>query len=194
MNIQILIAKILSTTYLNKKCNLNYIPDRLHWNNKEVIEVFFINEELYWRCKEEKFLNPYAEISLADVSINRQGNPSCPISEPNDALYNITDSKNEQYECGIIILEIKEINKPYIKKFVDTDGANIEHTVEMELIHDPLNCMYPHSLFKFRLNGQEVTMLNYESTLKKSNKAISRLRKRCKDELTRMIKSKIVRF
>ncbi|OFY20130.1 MAG: hypothetical protein A2W98_12345 [Bacteroidetes bacterium GWF2_33_38] len=184
----------MSTICLHKKCNLAYIPAKLHWNNKKAINEFFLNEELYWRCKEEKFSNPYAEISLADVSINRQGNPCAPISEPQDALYNLTDSKNEKYDCGIIILEIKEISKPYIKKYEDIDGNENIHKLEMELIHDPLNCMYPHSLFKFRLNGQDVTMSNYDSTLKKSNKAISRLRKRCKDELTRMIKTKIVKF
>lgn len=186
--------KVLPTISSNNKCSLSYIPKRLHWGSKKKINVFFLNEELYWRCDQSNFDNPYTSISLADVSINRQGNPKSPISHPSDVLYDTTDSLNEKYHKGVIVLEIKKINQPYVKEYNLIDANNININVKMELLHDPLCCMFPHCIFQFRLNNSIVTIENYKKTFGKDNKHLSRLRKSCKDELTRMIKLKIVEF
>lgn len=67
-------------------CKIPYIPPKLHWNGRPTISEFCIDEELYWRCKPEIGL-PYQEISLTDVSHNRQGNPDKVLSDFDDVLW-----------------------------------------------------------------------------------------------------------
>ena len=133
-------------------------------------------------------------MSLYDLSINREGKKNHPISKPSDVLYDITESENEFYQTSYIILKINEISKPYYykKKIIQKDSDNKSHEVIIELIHDPLPCMYPHSIFRFFHDNQIVTKENFKNTLgKKSQK---RLRQKCRDSLTRMIVEKKVVF
>ena len=133
------------------------------------------------RCNKEDLSNPYNSITIAELSHNRQGLNENIISEANDVLYNIS-SKNsfEKYDKEICSIKIKDLNneEQYDKFFTDQhNSANIK------LIHQPVPCMYPHTIFRIILNGEIVTFDNYKTGLKKLNK----LRIIIKEELASMI-------
>ena len=142
---------------------------------------------------------PYTAIELRDVSINRQGNPRDPISKISDVLYNVEPgAASIRYDDkGVVVLVIKHIIPPdkYKKTFQEAQPqSDVLHTVTMELIHDPLNCMYPHCVFRFFYNGELVTDENYDRGLGRDNKTLSKLRKKCKAELNEMIVRREVSF
>jgi hypothetical protein len=185
---------------LYKKCPLDHIPNRLQWGLKRRKNNFYLGEELYWRCNPNKIdsENPYSDISLFDVSINRQGNPKKPICIDRDVLFNIEGKGITLYEQGIITLKIKELSNPYNyrKKFQESFPNSEDdkiYIVNMELIHKPLQCMFPHSVFQFTFENVAVTKENYGNGFGKSNRTLSKLRQKCKAELLGMI-IKEVRF
>ncbi len=74
-------------------CDLPHIPERLHSKGRPTLEEFFIEEELYWRCKPEIDL-PYQEISLTEISHNRQDKSENPLSISTDVLWNTDKTKD----------------------------------------------------------------------------------------------------
>jgi hypothetical protein len=167
-------------------CDLPHIPERLHTQQRPVLEEFFIEEELYWRCKPEIDL-PYQEISLTEISHNRQGNSDNPFSISTDVLWNTDRNKDfEKYEYDIIVLKIKELNPDsnYTKEFKEMAGEE-ELKVLVQLIHDPIACNYAHSIFRYIYDGLIVTFENYKQTI--GHNRTKRLRIHCKLELQAMI-------
>jgi hypothetical protein len=164
-------------------CKIPYIPSKLHWNGRPIIKEFYLEEELYWRCKPETDL-PYQEISLIDISHNRQGSIKNIISDSIDVLWNIDENKSfEKYEYDIIVLKIKELlpNNTFVNEF-EMDGIHIS----MNLLHEPINCNYSHTIFKFIYqNSVEVTFENYKETL--GHKKAKKVRSLCKLKLQAMI-------
>ena len=152
---------------------------------------------LYRRCKTLDE-DPYDGISLYDLSGNREGYWYNRLSYPKDVLYNLTEdrSKGEFLNEFVLALEIKEIseNRTYekllIESGVDDKGAPFTHTCLIKLLHDKIPCNYSHCIFQITFNGNVVTKENYKKTFGKDNKAISRLRKKCKVELAEMIFTK----
>jgi hypothetical protein len=166
-------------------CELPHIPERLHRKERPVLEEFFIEEELYWRCDPEIDL-PYQSISLVDVSHNRQGKEDNPFSIPSDVLWNTDKNKNfEKYEYDIIPLKIKELlDGRYFKEFKEIINDE-EVSVVIHLIHDPITCNYAHSIFRFTYNNITVTFENYKQTL--GHKRARTLRNLCKLEIQAII-------
>jgi len=171
---------------ISNKCDLDYIPSHLHWNSRPKVHQFYVNEKLYWRCKPENADNPYKAVSLVDISVNRSGTSDFFFSYPDDVLFDTSNSENERYINKIpLMLEIKRVKLYDASLIIRVE--DIEDFVGIQLIHDPLKCNYAHSLFRFRFQGQTVDWNNYDKTLGKKNKTRSRLRRACKDEISKMI-------
>lgn len=175
-------------------CYLNYIPDRLHWNNRPVITEFAVGDIIYRRCFPEELDNPYATISLADLSHNIGTNAEVVISYEKDVLLSIRpDEEFENYEdkitCTLVIKSLNP-NNCYNKPFGPVKKGNVDYQATMEFIHNPDTCMYPHSVFRIIMNGSEVTMDNYKQTL--GNKSLSKLRTLIRDEIASMIRRRVI--
>lgn len=172
-------------------CTLEYIPARLKRDNRPVIPIFQVGENLFYRCKAEHLENPYKTISIAELSHNRSGDLNEPLSQADDVLFNIRqDDPIERYlDLEVCTLEIKSLTPQNIyKKHFSEIKANISYSATMELIHGPENCMYPHSVFRVYLAEEVVTIENYKTTLAKYQK----LKTSIKEELASMIKRKQV--
>ena len=168
-------------------CPLHYIPGRLHTNDRQIIDEFEVNENLYKRCKPEDLKNPYWAATLSELSHNRSGLTGDILCNPDDVLYNIKlEEQAEKYEglkvCTIRIKDLNDENR-YKKTFSEIKNGEIFNAV-IELFHDPIPCMYPHSVFRIWLNGEIVTYENYKQTLKKVN----RIRNSIREELASMIR------
>lgn len=168
-----------------------YIPERLHMKNRSCVETFEVGECLYMRCNPKVVDNPYKEISIAELSHNRAGLAADILSVPEDVLYSIKlDEPFEKYEGKVICtLEIKSLTPEhkYHKTFTQEKNGEL-YTSVIELLHDPEECMYPHSVFRVWLNGETITKDNFGKTIGKLNK----IRTELKEELASMIKRKQV--
>lgn len=172
----------------NAKCELPYIPNYLHWDNKEINPNFFHEEKLFWRCRPEKAENPYKTISLAEVSVNRSGNKDNFYSKPDDVFWDTTNSENERYEDFIALqLAVKKVDfdKNPEKVVTAYNSNNDLLKAILALVHDPLPCNYSHCLIRVILEGDIITLDNYKKKFGK--KSLKRLRQACKDEVSKMI-------
>lgn len=187
-------------------CNLSYIPARLVWGGRPIVQSFKIGEKLFRRCKEEERENPFDSISLVDLSLNRGGDEEFQFSLPKDVLYNTnpTETKTQQVfdEEVVVALEIKELDaqSQYRKLFYEPVGNQNEEQLygqfccEIFLRHKPDDCNYSHCSFEFYYKGEEVTWKNYKTTLGKGNSETRKLRTKCKYEISRMIIKEEVRI
>ncbi|MDI6045653.1 hypothetical protein [Flavobacterium yafengii] len=169
-------------------CNLNYIPNHLHTNDKPLIEQFYIGEKLFYRCKPENLKKPYDNISLYDISHNRDFNDNKTFTE-NDVFYNIIeDDVREKYENfnfnSFYIKNLSEGHHTYIKQFVFEDL-----TASITLKHSPVPCMYPHSVLEICIGNVVINNENYKIELGKKNQKFSTLRSLIRQELTSLIQT-----
>ena len=82
----------------------------------------------------------------------------------------------------MIVLKIKELlsDNRFAKEFNEDDVH-----VYMSLLHEPINCNYAHTIFKFIYQVNiEVTFGNYKETL--GHKRAKKVRSACKLELQKM--------
>ncbi len=164
-------------------CDLPYIPERLHQNGRVSIPSFNVGEFVYRRARPNELENPFAKISLTDISVNRSGRNQ-ELSIPDDVLFSIRNEEDfEVYtDLEICTLQIKDLNREnqYAKQFSDD-----EDLLTIKLLHDPVECMYAHSVFEIALNNEIVTFDNYANTLKA--KRHRKLRSQVRQELATMI-------
>ena len=167
-------------------CSISYIPERLHRNNRPIIDHFEVGECLYMRCKPDVVHNPYMGISITELSHNRQGLSTNYLSIPDDVMYNIDIEKNYEIipDRVICILKIKSLNaeNKYRKVFTQTKNEH-QHECVIELLHDPECCMYPHAVFRVWLDNIRITYDNYEKTINK----LKEIKQKLKYELASMI-------
>ncbi|HUZ60475.1 MAG TPA: hypothetical protein VMU83_17020 [Hanamia sp.] len=172
-----------------QECLLHYIPNPLHTNERQIIDEFEVNENLYKRCKAEDLKNPYRADTLSELSHNRSWLIGDILCNPDDVLYNIKPGENdEKYEdLKVCTIRIKDLNKKnrYKKNFSEIKNGEIFNAV-IELLHDPIPCMYPHSVFRIWLNGEIITYENYTRTLKR----VHQIRNSIREELASMIRKK----
>ena len=170
-------------------CVLKHIPERLHTNSKPIINEFKVGEEIYRRCKPEELENPFTSISIADLSVNRQGMDK-EMSQPEDVLINILECGAENYNLEICTLEIKSLleNNTFHKEFTEEKNG-VKFKAEMKLIHAPDCCMYPHCEFRVWLDNEHITISNFSIKLKKLKGIKAELR----HELAKMIIQKEIR-
>jgi len=169
----------------HEHCQIEYIPHHLKRNGRDPINEFFISERLYKRWKNPNTNHPYTDISLTDLSHNRQGTSENILSEPSDVLFNI-DSKDgcERYDEAYIAIEIMELtdDQKYYKEIVDDKNSAI--WAEITLEHTPLVCNYSHCEFVFYFKGEKVKWVNYGATL--GSTEAKTVRKTCRNELSKM--------
>ncbi len=187
-------------------CELSYIPPRLVWGGRPVVPTFKIGEKLFRRCKAEERENPFDSISLVDLSLNRGGDEDFEFSVPRDVLFNTnpTEKKMQQlFDDEVVVeLEIMELNSKaqYKKKFYEPEldqneeKSNDQFCCEIFLRHKPDKCNYSHCAFEFYFKGELVTWSNYTKTLGKKNSETSKIRTKCKFEISRMIIKEEVRI
>jgi hypothetical protein len=179
----------------NLDCTLLYIPEHLHFKGKPIINTFSIGEKLYYRCLPQNLQKPYDSINLKDISHNRN---FC-----NDTLFgeecvkfNIDPlnefEKYETYNVVTLLITNLDNNQTYSKSFTRTNHEQKLHNVLIYLKHDPIACMYPHSVFEIKLDGVVVTSENYKETIGKGNKFFSNIRSEIRQELTLLIQNGIV--
>lgn len=176
-------------------CDLAHIPPRLHYNDRPLLDEFHIGEEIYRRSKLEAIEHPFAAISLADISVNRQGNPQSPLSVHDDVLFNTVHSEGEdvpKYRQGVVVLEVKELlgDNTFKKEFHGQDKQGNPVILELHLKHRPIPCNYVHCVFELIFNGEVVTMANYKNTLDKYKE----LKNNCRLAIQQMIIRREIRI
>jgi len=169
-------------------CNLDYIPLHLHTNDQPIIDQFYIGEKLFYRCKPENLTKPYDNISLYDISHNRDFNNAQTFTE-NDVFYNIIEGDlREKYDdLNFISFHIKNLSKgkhTYIKHLAIEDL-----TATIILKHAPVPCMYPHSVLEILINGVVINNENYKTELGKKNQKFSTLRNLIRQELSSIVQT-----
>jgi hypothetical protein len=171
-------------------CKHSHIPERLKRQDRPVIDTFEIGEELYYRCDPKDLVNPFIK-SPVELSHNRSGPLSEPLSFPEDVLFNIVATNDfDRYPDKVVCtLTIKGLTdeRRYRKLFSQTKNGQ-EFSAVLELLHDPEVCMYPHSVFRLWINDELITIQNANSTISKLDK----LRTFIKQELASMIKQRQV--
>ncbi len=175
------------------ECPLTYIPEHLHYKNKPIIPAFNIGEKLYYRSKPENLKKPYDNISLRDISHNRNFNNNLLYPKETVLLNTDLDDEREVYEnLKIVILEIREIqdNTTYKKEVISKKDENIRASITLK--HSPIACMYPHSAFEISVNDTIINKQNYDKFLGKKNQIYSDLRSEIRQELTLIIQNGIV--
>jgi len=167
-------------------CTLQYIPEILHTNDRQPIEVFTVGEFMYRRCKPEYLDNPFGNINLTELSHNRSGFGDQILSDENDVLYSIKiyeeiEIYNDQQISTLEIISLNQENK-YCKIFEQMKDGN-KIIARMDILHDPEPCMLPHCIFRIWVGDDKITSDNYKVTLKKFNE----IRNKIREELTSMI-------
>jgi hypothetical protein len=165
-------------------CSKPYIPEYLQQKGRAENQIFHVKEEIYLRCSDEDLENPFLKISIAQLSVNRQGNPSNSISTATDVLFNITDEPIERYNKKVCVLSIKSLteNQSYCKVYTEK-----EVTIMLTLEHDPTSCMYPHCEFRVYKNGTEVKKSDYSKFRKTFRATRLELKQELQDMITRRI-------
>lgn len=173
-------------------CNLEYIPERLHTSeDRDIIDVFYVSDTLYRRASDQILENPYASVTLSDLSHNIGINNNVELSKKSDVLYSILEEKDIQvYDLNVVTLKIISLNdnNQYDKTFVCAKNEGLK--VRLLLSHSPVCCMYPHCVFRFFVyndegNEVEVSIENSLKTLKLNK--YKYLRDRLRHELSLMI-------
>jgi hypothetical protein len=166
-------------------CEISYIPERLHSLDRPPINKFAVGELLYFRCTSEELDNPFTKISIAELSHNRSGEHGS-LGGQDDVLFNILPGNNfERYPgleiCTLQIVELKE-DGTYSKDFQQEKNQQL-HNANLQLIHDPLPCMYPHCVFRVTLDGTLITKSNFKDTIGK----LKEIKNKIKQEIASMI-------
>lgn len=97
-------------------------------------------------------------------------------------------------------MQILELNEhlQYEKQIdgiqVGSNGEQNNIYCTIKLKHKSEDCNYAHSAFEFYYDDEEVTWENYKATLGKENKGHSKLRTKCKTEISKMILKEEVRI
>jgi hypothetical protein len=132
-----------------EECTIAHIPPRLLTAKREPSQIFEVGEKLFRRSTKEELENPFARISLYDISHNREGVKGAVLSEPADVLYCFDPLLPQiKYELEICILEIVTLNPEFRYCKIFTDPLKESITAMVQLFHDPVACMYPHSVFQ----------------------------------------------
>ncbi|TND10111.1 MAG: hypothetical protein FD123_359 [Bacteroidetes bacterium] len=136
----------------NNFCTELGIPEYLHKDNRQDQQIFSIDEGLYRRFP--KIQNGKLSISDKgdiDQSIFSTDNMSCNRQDfcltPEDVLFSST-SNTHYFHYGIVRISIKEIENIVIQN--TSIPAN---KYELKVVHDPEECMYPHTVVKIFENG-----------------------------------------
>ncbi len=174
-------------------CTLEYIPSILHTNDKEVVSDFYVGEEIYYRSKPDNLLKPYDNISLCDISHNRNFN-SPNLYSKEYVLFNINEHDEIEQYNGFEVITFKIINLnseiTYKKEIISHLDDSLR--VLIILVHRPEPCMYPHSVFEVILNSTIIDRLNYKKTLGKDNRTFSFLRTTIRQYLTSMVQTGLI--
>lgn len=127
------------------------IPARLHQHHRETQNDFDLEEELYRRIPDDIEVESGGRIATSSIgrafndihelSVNRQ--KFCRY--PTDVLYHVTDP-GHRFTYGVAVAEVQELSD--IEVSFKHPQTQTEYKVLLKVVHDPHECMYPHSLIQ----------------------------------------------
>ena len=180
-----------------KPCSNSLIPERLHTNDKPEVQNFDVGDNVYRRCNDAWIDDPFGQVSLYDLSLNRATLAGETVSLPDDVLLNIEaeSQDNLYYKEATITLTIMEVDAAigsYYKLLSSqsdtlSDGTVRDHELSILLKHDCLACNYAHCVIELRYDGEVVNKDNYSALLGKKKGAAKRLRNAARIEIEAMI-------
>ena len=177
-----------------EECSLARIPARLHTQGRPALPRFEVGELLYRRCQPAEIENPFAAISLVDLSVNREGPQGLsPLCEPPDVLRDFSAQATQDWLTTgevALALQVMEVNENATYRYQsELPGAPLPATATcvLELAHDREPCNYAHSAFKLHLNSREVSFANYHEKEGLGANKYRKFRTQCRYELGRML-------
>jgi len=135
----------------NNHCEDLGIPEHLHQNDRPVKPHFDDGEKIYRRLAPEHLEgNRVVEAAFDsyDTSVNREKYSQ----DPGDVLFNIVDG-NHYRHWGVAWLRVSEIE--ILRLPHPVLGDEKIHT--FKLMHQPEECMYPHSEMSVRQGDKTLT-------------------------------------
>lgn len=140
-------------------CDELGIPPYLHRKGRPQETHFDKREWLYRRVSPDDYL-PDGQISaskwkIPGLSVNRGKYTKSPNK---DVLYNIT-SANHYFSWGIVKIKVGFLEG------LEYQHPNLPIIFSFKMLHDPEECMYPHSILSI-LENNEPTSRNLSPSLK----------------------------
>jgi len=152
-------------------CSELGIPSHLHRNGRGIDPHFEPEEHYYRRFKRTVHNVPVVgedgRISGSIVSTrNMSGNREKYCNSPDDVLYDI-NSADHFFAWGIWEVKISKV-----------EGLRFNHPVEaraytVRVVHEPEDCMYPHSIIRVLENGEPVPRIKSNMVKTKIREAIA---------------------
>lgn len=130
-------------------CDELGIPKHLHRHNRQVDPNFDKKEYLYRRIPPGELLAngqiSASSLRIHKMSVNRGKYTKFPKK---DVLYNIK-SNEHFFTWGIV-----KINVGFLERLKFDHPKKENHIYTLKVIHEPEECMYPHSIIEILLNGK----------------------------------------
>jgi hypothetical protein len=124
------------------KCSSLGIPARLHQLSKSPVEDFDASELLFGRYNPEEIVD--VGLAAAAISFQNDGmsvNRGRFCNSPEDVLYNVTEG-GKHYGHRYLIFSTGSL-LGFLWRHPD-----VPQDYSLKVVHDPEQCMYPHSLVK----------------------------------------------
>ena len=144
----------------DEKCSLLGIPTRLHRCGRPADQNFESTEELYrWfvplpEAVQDNWI--WHPVSSGDMSVNRGK-----YSVPEDVLYNTKDGNHRFGKARIATFLVEDIS--ILSWNHPTEPSK---NYKMRVIHEPEDCMYPHSNVQVLMNGDHIPPDKLPKTVK----------------------------
>lgn len=136
------------------KCADLGIPEHLHQNGRTAEnENFTPDERMFRRFRPKDSLSEIVKTNFdfKSMSFNRER-----YSNPEDVLYNIKEN-NHYNDCGVASLTVYEIER------IQIPHPDDKQLYTFKAVHDPEECMYPHSIVQVFKNGNKVSEIKPSS-------------------------------
>ncbi len=131
------------------------IPDHLHKNGRIAENNnFTYDEKMFRRVIPKESLSEMVKYNFdfKSMSFNREK-----YSNAKDVLYNIKDNNHYMSSHGVASLRVEEIEKIIVLHPDDKQPYTFKS------IHDPEECMYPHSIVQVLKEGTKVSEIKPSS-------------------------------
>jgi len=140
-------------------CKKKKIPQHLHQNGRLADPSFDRNERIYIRFREFEDNKPTlcdGKVSAAIFKTEKQSSNREKYSKsPTDVLFETNG--DHKFSWGIVELMSREICETTFPH------PNTETSYSFRVIHDPVQCMYPHSEIRIFENGNLVESIKPKS-------------------------------
>jgi len=143
---------------MSERCKSLGIPDHLFTNNRQIINTFSPEEEIYRRFKASGTPEDWIKDKQLSAAVFPVDEDSCnreKFSEScEDVLYNTRheDEGNHYFDWGVLMFQAGELNQFHNR--ITEKGVHRDFVIELE--HQPTECMYPHCIVNVLENGKKI--------------------------------------